>query len=146
MNTTEELKPITGASEYGVSPDGKVVNLETGATQAEHIYNRRIYVSVCDDNGKRRLIDPHNPNLEPATLPSDPMREVDGFPDYMVTEYGAVWKVRNTGRRYRNQPFLCSYTTKKDIEYYQLRDEDGRVRWVRLSTIMDVWPEIDICQ
>lgn len=144
MNTTEELKPIIGASEYGVSPTGKVVNLKTGTPQAELIYNRRIYVSVCDDDGRRRLIDPRNPNLEPSTLPSDPMKEVAGFPDYRVTEYGAVWKITNTGRRYRNQPFLCSDTTKGETDYYKLRDEEGHVRWVRHSTIMEAWLDIDI--
>ena len=79
---------------------------------------------------------------ERYSLPDEEMRVISDYPDYKVTDYGAVWKYRNTGKRYRGNPFLLGTTDIGDKEYIRISTEDGRRHWVRMEKIMeDTYPE-----
>ncbi|MDG2400176.1 MAG: hypothetical protein P8M04_06360 [Akkermansiaceae bacterium] len=104
--------------------------------------NLKDYSFVYDDEGKLRKVCHSNPTVETYGLPDEEMRIIYDYPDYKVTAYGAVWKYRKTGKRYRGNPFLVA---KKDIgekKYIRLKTEDGRAHWVRMEKIMkDTYPE-----
>lgn len=139
------LCAISGASDYGLSPDNHVYNLKTGRKLKRHWTGVKYTSTIVDDEGAKRKYD-HNvdyvsrPNFPQEEL--DKMRPVTGYPDYKVTDFGAVWKFRKTGRRHNNKPFLVGTKQMYGKEYIRLKTEDGRAHWVRMEKIMeDAYPE-----
>ena len=130
-------KPISGAEQYALCPDNFVVNLKTGKRLSRYWYNLRYYSHVVDDNGDYRRVDHNDLDVETFGLPEEEMVVIEDYPDYKVTPYGAVWKYRNTCKRYRNNPFLVGSKDIGDKEYVRLKTEDGRAHWVRMEKIMD---------
>lgn len=140
--TPKNWKPIIGASQYAVNPENFVVNLKTCKKVKRYWYNLKHHSFVYDDDGNYRRVNHDTLTVESYRLPEEEMRDIEDYPDYKVTPYGAVWKYRNTGKRYRNNPFLVGTTDIGDKEYIRLKTEDGRAHWVRMEKIMeDTYPE-----
>jgi hypothetical protein len=138
----EDWTPIKGASNYAISPQNYVYNLKTIKRMKRYWENLKDYSFVYDDEGKLRRVCHSNPTVERYSLPDEEMRVISDYPDYKVTDYGAVWKYRNTGKRYRGNPFLLGTTDIGDKEYIRISTEDGRRHWVRMEKIMeDTYPE-----
>ena len=138
----EDWTPIKGASNYAISPQNYVCNLKTIKRMKRYWENLKDYSFVYDDEGKLRRVCHSNPTVERYSLPDEEMRVISDYPDYKVTDYGAVWKYRNTGKRYRGNPFLLGTTDIGDKEYIRISTEDGRRHWVRMEKIMeDTYPE-----
>jgi hypothetical protein len=138
----EDWTPIKGASNYAISPQNYVYNLKTIKKMKRYWENLKDYSFVYDDEGKLRRVCHSNPTVERYSLPDEEMRVISDYPDYKVTDYGAVWKYRNTGKRYRGNPFLLGTTDIGDKEYIRISTEDGRRHWVRMEKIMeDTYPE-----
>jgi len=146
MNTERILpknwKPIDGASKYALSPNNVIHHLDTGKPV------RRVWRGLCyrsqvyDDEGNIRTVNHNTLTVAKYELPDEDMVIIHDYPDYKVTPYGAVWKYRNTGKRYRNNPFLISVKDIGDTEYVRLKTEDGRAHWVRMEHIMeDAYPD-----
>lgn len=140
--TPKDWKPIAGASRYAVNLENFVVNLKTCKRVKRFWRNLQYHSYVYDDNGNYKMVNHATLTVESYDLPDEEMRVIEDYPDYKVTPYGAVWKYRKTGRRYRNNPFLVGTKNIGDKEYIRLATEDGRRHWVRMEQIMeDTYPE-----
>lgn len=138
----KDWKPIAGASQYAVNLENFVVNLRTCKRVKRYWRNLEYHSYVYDDAGNVKMVNHSTLTVESYGLPDEEMRVIEDYPDYKVTPYGAVWKYRKTGRRYRNNPFLVGTEQKYDKEYIRLKTEDGRAHWVRMEKIMeDTYPE-----
>jgi len=137
MKIPEGWKPIAGAAQYALSPDDYVYNLKTGKRVKRHWWNLRNHSYVYDDHGDMKWVNHTTLTVERYALPDDDYVVVNGYPDYKVTPYGAVWKYRNTGKRYRNNPFIVGSELRGKKEYVRLKTEDGRAHWVRMEKIME---------
>jgi len=135
--TPKNWKPIAGAAQYALNQDNFVVNLKTCKRVKRYWRNLQYHSYVYDDNGNYKMVNHDTLTVESYGLPDEEMTVVEDYPDYKVTPYGAVWKYRNTGRRYRNNPFLVGTTDIGDKEYIRLKTEDGRAHWVRMEKIME---------
>jgi hypothetical protein len=131
---------IVGASDYGLSPDNYVHNLNTGRKLKRYWANVKYVSTVVDDNGVKRKYNHSMAYVDRPTISEeelDRMRLIADYPDYKVTHFGAVWKFRKTGRRHNNKPFLVGTKQMHDKEYIRLKTEDGRAHWVRMEKIME---------
>ena len=138
----EGWTPIKGASDYAISTENYVYNLKTIKRMKRYWENLKDYSFVYDDEGKLRRVCHSNPTVETYDLPDEEMRIIYDYPDYKVTAYGAVWKYRKTGKRYRGNPLLVATVDIGKKEYIRLKTEDGRAHWVRMEKIMkDTYPE-----
>ena len=145
MKTTlkipENWKPITGASQFAMTPENYVYNLKTGKTLKRYWHNLFYHSYITDDEGDCRRVNHKTLTVARHELPDEEMAVLWDYPDYKVTPYGAVWKYRNTGKRHRKNPFLVGTKDIGKKEYVRLRTEDGRHHWVRMEKIMaDAYP------
>ena len=149
-NETKPILPtgfceIFGASDYGLSPDNHVYNLKTGRKIKRYWAGDKYVSTVVDDGGAKRKYSHNTAYVGRPSLPQeelDKMRSIADYPDYKVTDFGAVWKFRKTGRRHNNKPFLVGTKQMHGKEYIRLKTEDGRAHWVRMEKIMeDTYPE-----
>jgi len=142
MKLPENWKEIKGAPQYALSPNDHVYNMDLAKRVKRYKLNTRSYSYVLDVEGTRRRVYHDSLSVTQHTLPNVEMRVIDDYPDYKVTPYGAVWKFRNTGRKYRGNPFLVQTKDIGEKEYARLKTEDGRAHWVRMEKIMeDAYPE-----
>ena len=147
MKIPKNWTAIEGASNYAISPDDYIVNLTTAKRMRRFRENAAFYSRIYNDDGVQCRVCHSSPSVVAFSIPDVPMRVIPDYPDYKVTNYGAVWKYRKTGTRRRNMPFLVKSLQKFDSEYLRLKTEDGRSHWIRLKVIMeDVWSDIDICR
>lgn len=131
-----------GASDYAISPQNFVINLRKIKRLRRYWENQKFHSFVYDDYGRLRRVCHSNPTVECGSLPDEDMRVIDDYPDYKVTNYGAVWKYRDTGKRHRGGPFLIVPKDIGNTKYLRLKTEDGRSHWVRIEKIMeDTYPE-----
>jgi len=139
MKIPEGWKPIAGASQYAVSPDDYVHNLKTGKPVKRYWHNLKNRSRIYDDYGEVKMVDHTKLTVERYELPKEEYVVLNDYPDYKVTPYGAVWKYRNLGKRYRNNPFIVGSVNrgKGEKEYVRLKTEDGRAHWVRMEKIME---------
>lgn len=131
---------IVGASDYGLSSDNYVYNLKTGRKLKRYWVNVKYVSTVVDDKGAKRKYSHNTSYVSRPTLSKedlDMMRTIVDYPDYKVTDFGAVWKFRKTGKRHNNKPFLVGTKQMHDKEYIRLKTEDGRAHWVRMEKIME---------
>ena len=139
------FREISGASDYGLSPDNYVHNLKTGRKIKRYWTGVKYVSTILDDEGVKRKYSHNTTYVGRPSLPQeelDKMRVIADYPDYKVTDFGAVWKFRKTGRRHNNKPFLVGAKQMHDKEYIRLKTEDGRAHWVRMEKIMeDTYPE-----
>jgi hypothetical protein len=129
-------KPVEGASHYALTDDNYIFNLKTDKKIKRYWQNLKYHSFVTDDGGVYRRVNHNNPSVVRYGLPDEEFVVVAGYPDYKVTPYGAVWKYRNTGKRYRGHPFLVNTKDFGEKEYARLRTQDGRAHWVRMEKIM----------
>jgi hypothetical protein len=142
MKIPENWKKIKGAPDYALSPNGHVYNMKAIRRVKRYSLNTENYSYVTDTEGTQRRVYHNNLSVGRHTLPNVEMRVIDDYPDYKVTPYGAVWKYRKTGRKFRGNPFLVLTKDKGEKEYARLKTEDGRAHWVRMEKIMeDAYPE-----
>jgi len=137
MEIPENWKPVRGASNYALSPDGYVYNLKFKRRLNRKWRDLNYHSWVRDDDGTQRSVNHSRLSVSKSSLPNVDMVTVWGYPDYKVTRYGAVWKYRNTGKRYRNNPFLVGTKDIGEKEYVRLKTKDGRAHWVRMEKIME---------
>tara|TARA_R110000851_G_scaffold78410_3_gene173006 strand:- start:503 stop:958 length:456 start_codon:yes stop_codon:yes gene_type:complete len=136
MKLPRGWKRVRGASNYALSKEGHIHNLKTGKPVSRRWRGLRYWSSVTCDDGYRRQIAHDALKVPPQGLPDEEMELVEGYPDYKVTPYGAVWKHQNTPRKFYNRPFLVSTKDIGEKEYVRLSTEDGRRHWVRMEKIM----------
>jgi hypothetical protein len=136
MRIPKGWKQIEGASNYALSTDGYIHSLKSGKPISRRWCNNNYRSSVTCDDGKYRQIAHDELKGVSHGLPDEEMKIVDGYPDYKVTPYGAVWKYRKTPKKYRNNPFIVGTKDIGDKEYARMSTEDGRRHWVRMEKIM----------
>jgi hypothetical protein len=137
----EDWKPVAGASHYALTDDGYIYNLKTDKKLKRYWRDLRYHSFVTDDEGVYRKVNHNKLSVVCYDLPEEEFVVISDYPDYKVTPYGAVWKYRNTGKRYRGNPFLVHTKDFGEKEYARLRTEDGRAHWVRMEKIMkDAYP------
>lgn len=142
MKILDGWKRIEGASNFALATDGHIHNLKTGKPLSRRWRGLRYWSSVTCNDGKYRQIAHDDLKIPPQGLPDGEMRIVEGYPDYKVTPYGAVWKFQKLARRFRNSPFLVLTKDIGDKEYARLKTEDGRDHWVRMEKIMaEAYPD-----
>ena len=136
MKIPKGWKQIEGASNYALSPEGYIHSMKSGKPMSRRLRSHRYWSSVTCDDGKYRQIAHDELKFSVHGLPDEEMKVVEGYPDYKVTPYGAVWKYRKTPRKYRNNPFLVETKDIGNKEYVRISTEDGRRHWVRMEKII----------
>ena len=126
MRIKRNWKKVGGASNYALSTDGYIYNLQTEKQLSRRWRGLRYWSSVTCDDGYRRQIAHDALKVPPQGLPDEEMELVEGYPDYKVTPYGAVWKHQNTPRTFYNRPFLVSTKAIGEKEYIRLSTTDWR--------------------
>lgn len=137
MKIPKGWKKIKGASNYALAATGHIHSLKSGKRMSRRWRGARWWSSVTCDDGKYRQIAHDELEAQTHGLPDEEMKVVEGYPDYKVTPYGAVWKYRKTPKKYRNNPFLVETKDIGKKEYARLTTGDGRRHWVRMEKIME---------
>jgi len=137
MRIKRNWKKVGGASNYALSTDGYIYNLQTEKQLSRRWRGLRYWSSVTCDDGYRRQIAHDTLKVPPQGLPEEEMRIIEGYPDYKVTPYGAVWKYRKTPKKFNCAPFLVETKDIGEKEYARISTEDGRRHWVRMEKIME---------
>ena len=132
----EDWKPVAGASHYALTDDGYIYNLKTDKNLKRYWRGLKYYSFVTNDEGVYTMVDHNKLSVLRYDLPEEEFVVIADYPDYKVTPYGAVWKYRNTGKRYRGNPILVGTKDIGEKEYVRLKTEDGRAHWVRMEKIM----------
>ena len=117
--------------------DGHVVNTTTGKT-LQRYWNGNFYKTlITDDKGTRRWVNHDFCNVASTTeLPDQEMVVIEGYADYKVTPWGAVWKYRNLAKKKRNSPFIVTVKEMSGSDYVRLISDEGKKHWVRVEKIM----------
>jgi|7_EtaG_2_1085326.scaffolds.fasta_scaffold29803_1 hypothetical protein len=138
MTTKNHFTPIKGAANYALGASGYVYNVKTKHRLKRHWIANRWHTTLRTDDGRCIRLPHDNPDARTLSLPSDTYVPVPDFPDYVVTPYGAVWKVNNLrGPRSRHPFMVTEYFHRKNRPYVRLRDKRGRQCHVPVSRIMD---------
>lgn len=132
----ENWKPVAGASHYALTDDGYIYNLKTDKKLKRYWRDLKYHSFVTDDEGANRKVNHDNLSVVCYDLPDEEFVVVTDYPDYKVTPYGAVWKYRNTGKRFRGNPILVETKDIGEKEYARLATRDGRRHWVRMEKIL----------
>jgi len=136
--TPQTFTPIKGASDYGLSPRGYIYNVKTKRRLKRHWISNQWHSTVVTDDGRSIRVSHENPDARTLHLPTDTYVPVPDFPDYVVTPYGAVWKVKNLRGPRSRQPFMVTeYYHRKHQPYVRLRGKHGKQCHVPVSRIMD---------
>lgn len=125
-----EFKEIENATGYRLGPNGRVYNFGVGGQRKalRRFWRAGVWqTSVKADDGRYRWYRHDRNGVALPHMPKDEYRPLDGFPDYSITPYGAVWKTSSLHGRYGDKPFNVRPQLRGEREYVRLRASDGRV-------------------
>ena len=132
-----EPRTIDGASSYALAPSGYIYNVNTKRRLKREWIDGRWQTKVKTDDGRSCRV-PHDTLHVPSqTLPTAKYTPLPDYPDYAVTPYGAVWKVRNLRGRRGRHPFIVTEYYRGTKPYVRLRNKYGKQHNVPVSRIMD---------
>ncbi len=132
----DDVQVIEGASQYALAPSGYIYNVKTKRRLKRCWVDGRWQTKVKTDDGRTCRVQHdllHVPLQEP---PTDEYVPVPDYPDYSVTPYGAVWKVRNLRGRRGRHPFIVTEYFRGRQPYVRLRNKYGKQHNVPVSRIM----------
>lgn len=139
MNT---IAPIKTASRYGYSPTSRQVYHLKSQRRLKRMWSQKgEYVILTDDTGNRVRYYLDAPDLRPVgdPLASELVRPIPDYPDYVLTPYGAVWRVK--GDRLR-KPMLVGEHSRNGVDYVQIRNKFGKRHNHNVKTLVSrIWPE-----
>lgn len=131
------MVPIEGASDYALSDNGYVYNTKTQRRMARAWIDMGWQTQVKADDGATRRIRHTDPEACTRTLPTDSYTPIPDYPDYVVTPYGAVWKIANLIGRGGRHPFIVREFFFYKKPYVALRNAEGKKHNVPMSRIMN---------
>lgn len=137
MSQSPVFTPIPGASDYALSDNGFVYNTKTKKRMTRSWIDSGWQTQVKADDGSTRRIRHTDPEARTRTLPRDSYTPIPDYPDYVVTPYGAVWKVSNLVGGSGRHPFIVQESYRGNQPYVRLRSAEGKKHNIPLSRIMD---------
>jgi hypothetical protein len=138
MEEKTTYRPIYGAANYLMGSDDCVVNVNSNKKLTKFWRGNYYATRVVADDGRQKWVNHNFCNVATSSEPPDQeMVTVEGYPDYKVTPWGAVWKCTNLPKKKRNTPFIVSKRYLHGSDYVRLVTEDGRVHLVRVDKIME---------
>ena len=137
MSDTQTLTPIQGASDYSLSENGYVYNTKTKKRMARRWIDSGWQTQVKADDGSTRRIRHTDPEARTRTLPLDSYAPIPNYPDYAVTPYGAVWKIKNLVGGGGRHPFIVTESYRGNQPYVRLRNMEGKKHNIPVSRIMN---------
>ena len=137
MSDTQTLTPIQGASDYSLSENGYVYNTKTKKRMARRWIDSGWQTQVKADDGSTRRIRQTDPEARTRTLPLDSYAPIPDYPDYAVTPYGAVWKIKNLVGGGGRHPFIVTESYRGNQPYVRLRNMEGKKHNIPVSRIMN---------
>lgn len=137
MSKAPTMVPIEGASDYALSDNGYVYNTKTQQRMTRAWIDTGWQTQVKADDGATRRIRHDDPEARTRTLPHDSYTPIPDYPDYVVTPYGAVWKVANLIGRSGRHPFIIQEFYRGNQPYVTLRNAEGKSHNLPMSRIMN---------
>tara|TARA_R110002051_G_scaffold86774_2_gene152865 strand:- start:2682 stop:3113 length:432 start_codon:yes stop_codon:yes gene_type:complete len=137
MSQVSDFTPVEGASDYSLSNNGYVYNVKTRQRLARTWIDMGWQTQVKDDAGDIRRIRHDDPDSRTRTLPHDSYTPIPDYPDYVVTPYGAVWKIANLIGRGGRHPFIVQESYRGNQPYVRLRSVEGKKHNIPMSRIMN---------
>ena len=131
------MTPVLGASDYALCDNGFVYNTKTKKRLTRTWVDSGWQTQVKTDDGTIVRVYHDDPDARTRTLPPDSYTPIPDYPDYVVTPYGAVWKVRNLIGRCGRHPFIVQESYRGNQPYVRLRSKEGKKHNIPLSRIME---------
>ena len=139
------FRPIPKAADhFVVSENGFVFNLKTGRLLKQHWNGYNTYSVIRDKEDRQfrfcyeKMIDhAYNPLTKDWVLNEDGAKIIPEYPDYAVSNYGAVYIInpKKTGPRAKEVRMISEYS-KSDGPYVRLTDpKTKKPREVRLDKL-----------
>ena len=133
----DDAQVIEGASDYALAPSGHIYNVNTKRRLKREWIDGRWQTKVKTDDGRSCRVQHDTLHVPSQTLPTDSYTPIPDYPDYAVTPYGAVWKVRNLRGRRGRHPFIVTEYYRGTKPYVRLRNKYGKQHNVPVARIMD---------
>lgn len=136
MQNEVTFQPIAGASDYALSSNGFVYNTKTNRRLSRSWSGAGWRTQIKTDDGTNVHLDHADPDSCTRTLPRDSYTPIPDYPDYAVTPYGAVWKVKNLRGARGRHPFIVQVSYRGNQPYVRLKNTEGRKHNIPMSRIM----------
>jgi len=128
---------IEHASNFALACNGFVYNLKTKKrlkrNWSKMVWNTR----VVNDDGDYVRVSHSRLDARTGYLPPDTYRPVSHYPDYDVTPYGAIWRVRNLNGPKGKNPYMVYEELRYDKRYAKLRSKFGKWHKVRVELVVE---------
>lgn len=131
-----QMKKIENADNYALTDAGIIYNLTTSRPVRKYwnSRNQRECSRITNNQGQRVTVYLDSLDANAASVPlSDDLLPLDRYPDYRITSYGAVWRVKDKRSR---QPTLMRVFSRGEHDYVQLFDENGKRRTVNVRKLL----------
>lgn len=150
MTTELQKTKINGLPGYYLTNDDFVFSEYSNRKMTRKWVKRGWATALRMPGGRLRIV-PHDalrdPDFNPDKFQRRPKppadaRPVPGFPAYVITHWGAVWRVApyRNNRWGKKTPFALVEIEHHGSRYYRLTGEDGKVRSIRAQKLLEqVW-------
>lgn len=153
------VKPIKGLPGYILTPDNYVYSKEACRKLTRRWFKQEWYSGIRFNHktyflSHREMSSPlfdiegviksSTENLDGDDAQQIPTQQIPGFPAYVVSEKGEVWRVKpyNNNNRGRKTPFQLKVRKHHGSDYYKLTAEDGKVSIKRAARIVkEAWSD-----
>jgi len=135
------MEQIPEAPKYALTPNNRIVNLtRRDSVLKKYWHPTKGDYSILQVGGKsvRYFYDQKRLDVpaHEADIPTE-AKPIDGFPDYYVTPYGAVWRMPHSRVE---RPRIIREVVRYKTPYVQLRNKFGRRTWLSVrKAVRDIF-------
>jgi hypothetical protein len=152
MNTSLQKTKIHGLPGYYLTDDDFVFSDYSNRKLVRRWIHREWHTALRMPGGRLRIMPHsalHDPNFNPDKFQRTPYppadsRPIPGFSSYVITHWGAVWRVEpyRNNRWGKRTPFALTEIEHHGSRYYRMTGDNGKLRSIRAQKLLEqVWDD-----